>query len=61
MMRYIYKNEITSQKEKIDQFFIDQEELEFLRLNLLYSQKCQTRKLFSTGLKVGTLNIKDVF
>ena len=55
---YSYKNEITSQKEKIDQFFIDQEELEFLRLNLLYSQKCQTRKLFSTGLKVGTPEYK---
>ena len=55
---YSYKNEIASQKEKIDQFFIDQEELEFLRLNLLYSQKCQTRKLFSTGLKVGTPEYK---
>ena len=55
---YSYKNEITSQKEKINQFFIDQEELEFLRLNLLYSQKCQTRKLFSTGLKVGTPEYK---
>ena len=55
---YYYKNEITSQKEKIDQFFIDQEELEFLRLNLLYSQKCQTRKLFSAGLKVGTPEYK---
>ena len=55
---YSYKNEITSQKDKINQFFIDQEELEFLRLNLLYSQKCQTRKLFSTGLKVGTPEYK---
>ena len=55
---FSYKNEIASQKEKIDQFFIDQEELEFLRLNLLYSQKCQTRKLFSAGLKVGTPEYK---
>ena len=47
-------SEIFTQKEKINQFNIDKEELEFLRLNLIYSHKCQTRKLFSTGFKVGT-------
>ena len=51
------ENEI--QKEKIKQFNIDTEELEFLRLNLIYSQKCQSRKLFSTGLKVGTPEYKQ--
>ena len=51
------ENEI--QKEKINQFNIDTEELEFLRLNLIYSQKCQSRKLFSTGFKVGTPEYKQ--
>lgn len=45
---------ISVQKNQIDQFNIDKSELEFLRLNLIYSHKCQTRKLFSTGFKVGT-------
>ena len=56
---YSYKNEITSQKDKINQFFIDQEELEFLRLNLIYSSKCQSKKLFSTGFRVGTPEYKE--
>ena len=47
-------NEILKQKEAINQFNIDRDELDFLRLNLIYSHKCQTRKLFSTGFKVGT-------
>ena len=46
------------QKEIINQFNIDKEELEFLRLNLIYSHKCQTRKLFSKGYKVGTPEYK---
>ena len=46
------------QKEKIDQFNIDKDELEFLRLNLIYSHKCQTKKLFSAGYKVGTPEYK---
>ena len=51
-------NQLSFQKEKIDQFNLDKEELEFLRLNLIYSHKCQTRKLFSTGYKVGTPEYK---
>tara|TARA_Y100000389_G_scaffold30779_1_gene26042 strand:+ start:451 stop:1671 length:1221 start_codon:yes stop_codon:yes gene_type:complete len=51
-------SEIFTQKEKINQFNIDKEELEFLRLNLIYSHKCQTRKLFSSGFKVGTPEYK---
>ena len=54
-----FKNETEIQKEKIKQFDIDKEELEFLRLNLIYSQKCQSRKLFSTGFKVGTPEYKQ--
>jgi len=49
---------LSEQNEKIKQFNIDKEELEFLRLNLIYSHKCQTRKLFSTGFKVGTPEYK---
>ena len=48
------KNEILTQQDKIKQSNIDAEELEFLKLNLIYSHKCQTRKLFNTGFKVGT-------
>ena len=54
-----FKDETEIQKEKIKQFDIDKEELEFLRLNLIYSQKCQSRKLFSTGFKVGTPEYKQ--
>ena len=53
-----YQNELTLKKNEINQSIIDQEELEFLRLNLLYSHKCQTKKLFSTGYKVGTPEYK---
>ena len=53
-----YQNELTLQKNKINQSIIDKDELEFLRLNLLYSHKCQTKKLFSTGYKVGTPEYK---
>ena len=54
-----YQNELTLKKNEINQSIIDQKELEFLRLNLLYSHKCQTRKLFSTGYKVGTPEYKE--
>ena len=52
-------NGMLQQKEKIDQFNLDKSELEFLRLNLIYSHKCQTRKLFSKGYKVGSPEYKD--
>ena len=51
-------SEIIAQKNIINQFNVDKSELEFLRLNLMYSQKCQSRKLFSTGYKVGTPEYK---
>tara|TARA_B100001057_G_scaffold307649_1_gene307745 strand:- start:5655 stop:6875 length:1221 start_codon:yes stop_codon:yes gene_type:complete len=53
-----FQNETEIQKETIKQFNIDTEELEFLRLNLIYSRKCQSRKLFSSGFKVGTPEYK---
>ena len=46
-------------KESIKQDQINQEELEFLRLNLLYSNKCQSKKLFSTGYNVGTKEYRE--
>ena len=54
-----YKSEIFTQRNIIEQFNIDKSELEFLRMNLIYSHKCQTRKLFSTGYTVGTPEYKN--
>jgi len=50
--------DLSKQNQEINQFNLDREELEYLRLNLIYSHKCQTRKLFSTGYKVGTPEYK---
>ena len=55
----ILKSENEFQKSVIQQHNLDQEELEFLRLNLIYSSKCQSKKLFSTGFKVGTEEYKE--
>ena len=55
----ILKSENEFQKSVIQQHNLDQEELEFLRLNLIYSSKCQSKKLFSTGFKVGTPEYKE--
>jgi len=57
--KILLKNsEIAAQKDIIKQSDVDKSELEFLRLNLIYSQKCLRRKLFSTGYKVGTPEYK---
>ena len=50
----ILKAENDFQKNVIQKHDLDKEEYEFLRLNLIYSSKCQSKKLFSTGFKVGT-------
>ena len=55
----ILKIENDFQKNAIQQHNLDQEELEFLRLNLIYSSTCQSKKLFSTGFKVGTPEYKE--
>jgi rod shape-determining protein MreC len=52
------KKIINSQKKTISEFNLDKDELKFLRLNLIYSHKCQTKKLFSKGFKVGTPEYK---
>ena len=44
---------IKKQIDEINQSKIDQKELEFLRLNLLYSSKCQ-KSAFKKGYKIGT-------
>ena len=55
----VLKVEKEFQKNVIQQHNLNQEELEFLRLNLIYSSKCQSKKLFSTGFKVGTPEYKE--
>ncbi len=51
------QNKLVIQEKEISKNIIDQEELEFLRLNLIYSSKC-TRAAFKTGYKVGTPEYK---
>ena len=52
------KREIEIQNNKMSQNIIDQKELEFLRLNLLYSTKC-SKKGFGKGFKVGTQQYRE--
>tara|TARA_Y100000389_G_scaffold189938_1_gene214227 strand:+ start:778 stop:2001 length:1224 start_codon:yes stop_codon:yes gene_type:complete len=54
---YDLQNKIKIQKEKISQNSIDQEELKFLRLNLIYSSKCK-KTAFRKGYKPGTPEYK---
>jgi rod shape-determining protein MreC len=53
-----YKKEIISNKDEIDQDKIDKEELEFLRLNLIYGSKC-FKSFFNKGYKVGSEDYKN--
>ena len=55
---YKLQNKLDIQGEKISQNTIDKEELEFLRLNLVYSGKCK-RTAFRKGYKVGTPEYKN--
>ena len=48
-----FQKEIDIQAENIKQIVSDEKELEFLKLNLVYSSKC-LRSIFNTGYKVGT-------
>ena len=52
------ENQVRTQAKKIDQNKIKQKELEFLKLNLIYSSKCQ-KTVFKKGFKVGTQEYKD--
>ncbi len=51
------QKELGIKEEKIKQNISDKKELEFLRLNLIYSSKCQ-RTSFRKGYKVGTPEYK---
>tara|TARA_B100001121_G_scaffold35323_1_gene30043 strand:- start:74 stop:1303 length:1230 start_codon:yes stop_codon:yes gene_type:complete len=53
------EKEISFQKKEINQFSIDKEELEFLRLNLRYGHKCRKSFFNSTGFSVGTPDYKN--
>ena len=50
----VLNNEIFLQKQKINQFNIDTQELEFLKLNLDHGQKCRKSFLNTDGFNVGT-------
>ena len=54
---YDLQNKLVTTEKKLSQNIIDQKELEFLRLNLIYSSKC-TRAAFKTAYKVGTPEYK---
>ena len=52
------ENRIKKQTTEITQNKLDQEEFEFLKLNLLYSAKCQ-KSVFKKGYEVGTPEYKN--
>ena len=52
------QKKVEIQKKEITKNIIDKEELSFLRLNLIYSSKCQ-KSGFKKGFKVGTPQYKE--
>mgnify|MGYP001263868306 FL=1 len=52
------QNKLDLQENKIKQNIIDQNEFEFLKLNLIYSSKCK-RTAFKKGFKVGTPEYRE--
>ena len=50
----VLDNEIFSQKQKINQFNMDTQEFEFLKLNLEHGHKCRKSFFNSDGFNVGT-------
>jgi len=54
-----FRDEILNQKKTIDQFNLDKEELQFLRLNLEYSHKCRKSFFNNKGFIVGTPEYKN--
>ena len=55
----LYVSEIFSQKQTINQFNIDSQELEFLKLNLEHGHKCRKSFLNTDGFNVGTEEYRD--
>jgi len=58
MQNNTLKDKIKKKTQEINQNKLNQEEFEFLRLNLLYSAKCQ-KTIFKKGYKVGTPEYKN--
>ena len=54
-----FQTQLSNQKKIIDQFNIDIEELEFLRLNLEYSHKCRKSFFNNKGFVVGSPQYKE--
>lgn len=52
------EKKIETQSKEIEKNIIDQNELDFLRLNLIYSSKCQ-KSGFKKGFKVGTPEYRE--
>ena len=52
------QKKVDIQTEKIKQNISDEEELDFLKLNLIYSSKC-LRSIFKKGYKVGTPEYRE--
>jgi len=52
------QKKVDIQTEKIKQNVSDEEELDFLKLNLIYSSKC-LRSIFKAGYKVGTPEYRE--
>ena len=55
----VLNNEIFSQKQQINQFNIDTQELEFLKLNLEHGHKCRKSFFNTDGFNVGTEEYKS--
>ena len=55
----VLNNEIISQKQKINQFNIDSQELEFLKLNLEHGHKCRKSFFNTDGFNIGTEGYKS--
>ena len=53
-----FKDKISSQAETIKQFNLDNEELEFLKMNLYYGHKCRRSFINVKGFTVGTEEYK---
>ena len=55
----VLNNEIFSQKQQINQFNIDTQEFEFLKLNLEHGHKCRKSFFNADGFNVGTEEYKS--
>ena len=52
------KNKNSAQAETIEQFNLDTEEMEFLKMNLYYGHKCRRSFINVKGFTVGTEEYK---